>query len=149
MMKLFGIVEPTIAYFGEKDYEQLTIVRRMVADLNFPTSVEGVPTVREADGLALSSRNVYLSAEERKLAPALHQAISFVKEESLSGRMPLQAAVSEAKKHLQAVPGLTIQYLEACHADSLEPLAEAGQPMVVLVAAKLGNVRLIDNVVAR
>jgi pantoate--beta-alanine ligase len=148
VMKLFGIIEPTIAYFGEKDYQQLAVIKHMVADLNFPTRVIGVPTVRDDDGLALSSRNVYLSPEERVLAPILQQVLQRVKDEVLSGDSTVATALAKGKERLEAVPGLTLQYLEACHAETLLPLEQAARPMVVLVAAKLGNVRLIDNVVA-
>lgn len=149
VMKLFGIVEPTRSYFGEKDYQQLAVISHMVADLNFPTKVVAVKTVRESDGLALSSRNVYLTADERKLAPVLQQALSAIINESIEQTAPLAAVLTKWRTELERVPGLQMQYLEACDADTLEPLTNARLPMVVLVACKLGNVRLIDNVVAR
>lgn len=146
VLKLFNMIQPTQAYFGEKDYQQLAVIRRMGRDLNLPLQVIGVPTVRERDGLAMSSRNVYLTGDERAAAPGIHAVISGVRDAVLSGAK-VSAAVSEAKVSLQSISGLEVQYLELCDAETLEPLDEARKPFVVLVAAKLGNVRLIDNVV--
>lgn len=148
VMKLFGVTQANRAYFGEKDYQQLAVIKRMVKDLNFPIDVVGVPTVREPDGLALSSRNVYIEARHRGLAPKLHEALCFVRDQSLSGEMSLPDALRAAEAQLRVIPDLTLQYLQACDADTLVPLNEARRPMVILLAAKLGNVRLIDNVVA-
>jgi pantoate ligase/cytidylate kinase len=145
VLKLFNIVQPTQAYFGEKDYQQLTVIRRMARDLDLPLAVIGVPTIREDDGLAMSSRNVYLTKEHRALAPKLHKAITFVRDAGAAGST-LDRALEEAKQMLAEIPDLQLQYLEACDGDTLEPLKQAKKPMVVLVAAKLGNVRLIDNV---
>jgi pantoate--beta-alanine ligase len=148
VLKLFNIVAPTHAYFGEKDYQQLTVIRTMVSDLNVPVVIEGVPTVREKDGLALSSRNVYLTEKERALAPRLHQAISKVADAAAAGT-PLKAALEEARNTVKSIPNAHLQYLDACDANTLEVLEEFSRPMVVLVAIKLGNVRLIDNVIVR
>ena len=148
VMKLFGVVEPTRAYFGEKDYQQLSVIKRMVRDLNFPTTVVGVPTVREPDGLALSSRNVYIEGKHRTSAPVLHEALAFVRDKSLSGEMSLQDALGVAEAKLRAIPEMELQYLQVCDANTLKPLEVARKPMVVLVAAKLGNVRLIDNIIS-
>ncbi|MBX9690665.1 MAG: pantoate--beta-alanine ligase [Candidatus Obscuribacterales bacterium] len=147
VMKLFSIAQATQAYFGEKDYQQLTIIRRMVADLNVPTEVVAVPTVRESDGLALSSRNVYLNYDERKRAPELYRTLCVVREESISGRRTLEEALRIAREKLSKVPEFALQYLEACDPNTLEPLKELKTPMVLLVAAKLGSVRLIDNLI--
>ncbi len=146
VLKLFNIIQPTQAYFGEKDYQQLAVIKRMVKDLNLPLEIVGVPTVRERDGLAMSSRNVYLSSDERNVAPGIHAVISAVRDAVLS-RTPVSTAISQAKVSLTAIEGLELQYLEVCDGDTLEPLEQARKPFVVLVAAKLGNVRLIDNVV--
>lgn len=145
VQKLFAIVQPDQAYFGEKDYQQLTIIRRMVQDLNLPVSVVAVPTVRESDGLAMSSRNAYLSSDERKRAPELYRTLCVVREDSLSGRRPLQEALKFAREKLSKVPEFSLQYLEVCDPNTLEPLSTAKTPMVILVAAKLGSVRMIDN----
>ena len=148
VLKLFQVAQQDCAFFGEKDYQQLQVVKRMVADLNVPTTIVPVPTVREEDGLALSSRNVYLTPEERQLAPGLHKVLKEVLRESLEDGVPLMQALERGRARLSEIPGLTLQYLSACHAESLEELTEASRPMVVLIAAKLGNVRLIDNVIA-
>lgn len=146
--KLFGQVQPDRAYFGEKDYQQLVVIRRMVKDLDIPVTIVPAPTLREHDGLAMSSRNVYLSAEQRELAPVVHETLKFVIEKSRSGDMSLGEAIAAGRARLVAVPGATVQYLEACDPESLEPVDRADRPMVVLVAVKFGSVRLIDNVIA-
>lgn len=147
--KLFNIVLPEAAFFGEKDYQQLLVVKRLVRDLNLPIQVTPVPTVREKDGLALSSRNVYLSDAERKIAPLLHRTLNFVKEQAQSGELSLEAALEKGRKDLQALDGVDLQYLEARHGDTFQPSTQFELPTVILLAAKLKNVRLIDNVVAR
>ena len=145
VQKLFSITQPDVAYFGEKDFQQLTIIKRMALDLDLPVSVVGVPTVREMDGLALSSRNVYLTSTERKRASELYKTLCFVREESLSGRRTLEEVLHVAGDRLNKLPEFSLQYLEACDPLTLEPLKTVRTPMVILVAAKLGNVRLIDN----
>ncbi len=147
VLKLFSIVQPEQAYFGEKDYQQLTIIRRMVSDLDLPIKITSVPTVRESDGLALSSRNVNLSSDERKRAPELYRTLCVVREDAMSGRRPLEEALRFAREKLSKVPEFALQYLEACDPATLEPLRELKTPMVLLVAAKLGTVRLIDNLI--
>lgn len=148
VLKLFTMLQPTKAYFGEKDYQQLTVIRRMVEDLNVPVDIVGVPTVRERDGLALSSRNVYLSEAERILAPKLHAALQHIAKTGRPGA-PTKPAIDAARAQLADVPNLQLQYLEVCDANSLQFLDVFQNPFVVLVAAKLGNVRLIDNIVVR
>lgn len=147
--KLFGVVEPSRAYFGEKDYQQLTVIRHMVHDLNLPLEIVGCPTIREKDGLARSSRNVYLTAEQRAQAPSLHKTLTDVRDRSLSGAMSLHDALAAAKQEISSLPGVVVQYLEACDTDTLEPLTQARKPMVILVAAKFGDVRLIDNLIVQ
>lgn len=147
--KLFNMVEPTVAYFGEKDYQQLIVIRQMVADLNIPIEIVGVPTLRDKDGLALSSRNVYMNEDERQLAPKLHEVLCQVRDQSLKGDVSLKYALARGKEIIRQIPNAELQYLEACDADTLEALDEARLPMVILVAAKLGNVRLIDNIIVR
>jgi pantoate--beta-alanine ligase len=144
--KLLSIVQPNRAYFGEKDYQQLQVVRRMVVDLNLPVEIVGCPTVREADGLAMSSRNAYLTPEERAAAPALHHAL-------LSGAeiVRVGGSASEAeeavRRALAGEPRFRLQYAEARRPETLERDEEPGPPMVVAAAAFLGNTRLIDNVI--
>jgi pantoate--beta-alanine ligase len=139
--KLFHVVAPDVAFFGEKDYQQLVLVTRMVRDLDFPTAVVGVPTVREPDGLALSSRNAYLSAEDRPRAATLHRALAAGA--GISARGP-QAVLDAARAVLDAEPALTVEYLELRDPD-LRPDPVSGRARL-LVAARLGGTRLIDNV---
>jgi pantoate--beta-alanine ligase len=148
VMKLFGIVEPTRAYFGEKDFQQLTVIQQMVRDLNVNVFVEGVPTVREHDGLALSSRNVYLTAEQRALAPLIFETLTEVKDGILAGRASVEQAIAYGKKRLSE-KGFELQYLEVVDADTLAAISQGFTPFLVLTAVKLGDVRLIDNVIVR
>ena len=142
--KLFHVVAPDLAFFGEKDYQQLTLVRRMVRDLHFPLAVVGVPTVREPDGLALSSRNVYLSTEDRARADALHRALTAGAGVSAHGP---DAVLAAAREVLAAEPAFAVDYLELRGHD-LGPIPAAG-PARLLVAARIGGTRLIDNVPVR
>ncbi|MDT7593595.1 MAG: pantoate--beta-alanine ligase [Pseudonocardiales bacterium] len=138
--KLFGIVRPQLAYFGEKDYQQLVLVRRMSRELNLGVDVIGVPTVREPDGLALSSRNVYLSPEERKRAVTLSAALSAGKHAAVGGG---DAVLEAAEKVLATEPDIAVDYL-ALRDPELGPAPERGQARL-LIAARLGKTRLIDN----
>ena len=135
------------AFFGEKDYQQLRSVTRMARDLDIPCEIVGCPTVREPDGLALSSRNVYLTADERKAAPALHRAIAALAAAARAGQ-DLGAAVETGKSALLAAGFAGVDYLAVVDAETLAPLAKLDRPGRVLVAARLGAVRLIDNVAA-
>lgn len=147
--KLFNIVQPESVFFGEKDFQQLLVIKTMVRDLDMPITVFGVPTVREADGLALSSRNVYLAEKERTVAPILQRTLAQVRDRAISGEMTLGEALEWGRKQLLAVDGLALQYLEARHAETFEELEAARAPMAILLAARLAEVRLIDNVVVR
>jgi pantoate--beta-alanine ligase len=138
--KLFGIVRPQLAYFGEKDYQQLVLVRRMSRELNLGVNVIGVPTVREPDGLALSSRNVYLSPEERQRAITLSAALSAGKHAAVAGG---DAVLEAAEKVLATEPEIAVDYL-ALRDPELGPAPEYGQARL-LIAARLGKTRLIDN----
>ena len=139
--KLFHVVAPDVAFFGEKDYQQLVLITKMVADLNFPLAVVGVPTVREPDGLALSSRNAYLSSEQRPLAATLQRALAAGA--AVSARGP-EAVLATARAVLDAEPSIDVDYLE------LRDPELGGDPQVgrarLLVAARLGTTRLIDNI---
>lgn len=141
--KLFNIVRPYIAYFGLKDFQQCAVVRQMVEDLNLPVRLSFEETVREADGLAMSSRNVYLSREHREIAPELYSQLSKVKQDIASDK-PVQLATSEARRHLTSL-GFDVEYFEAVDAATLEPLQVKTSDVRVIAAAKLGAVRLIDN----
>lgn len=149
--KLFTLVQPHVAFFGEKDFQQLLVIKALTNDLNLPLEVVGVPTVREKDGLALSSRNAYLDSASRKLAPVLHEALSEVVAAAQVG-VSVEDAVKGATLIITAEPEFSLQYLAVCNADTFEPLepsAKFSKPFVVLAAAKLGEVRLIDNIVVR
>ncbi|MEC9433639.1 MAG: pantoate--beta-alanine ligase [Pseudomonadota bacterium] len=143
--KLLLIAGADVALFGEKDFQQLQVVRRLAADLNLPTEIVGCPTVREPDGLALSSRNVRLSAEERGRAAALPRAM-LVAAARLEAGTPLAAALAEAEAEILAAGFARVEYLELRGAEDLAPLAAPDRPARLLAAAWMGEVRLIDNV---
>ncbi len=142
--KLFLQARPDAACFGEKDYQQLQIIRRVARDLDIETRIEGVPTLREEDGLALSSRNAYLSAEERQIAPALHRTLAAVAERAATAS-PLHEAASWGAAELIRAGFAKLDYLEICDAETLAPLESRNRPGRVLAAAWLGKTRLIDN----
>jgi pantoate--beta-alanine ligase len=139
--KLLNIVRPDYAFFGEKDYQQLVLIKRMVRDLDIDTKIIGVPTVRERDGLALSSRNVYLSAEQREDAVVLSAALTAG---AYFGREGAEAVLDAARRTLAAKPGVAVDYLELRGTD-LGPAPVDGEARL-LIAARVGNTRLIDNV---
>jgi len=145
--KLFNIVMPDVALFGEKDYQQLAILRRMVRDLDMPIELIGLPTVREADGLAMSSRNGYLSAEERAIAPGLYRTLCAARE-ALHAGMPPAMVEAEAIERLHAL-GFVPDYVSVRRADDLSHafVGEVGG-LRILAAARLGRTRLIDNIEA-
>ncbi len=143
--KLFLQVAPDFAMFGEKDYQQLKVVTRMAKDLDIPLSVVGCRTLREKDGLAMSSRNVYLSAQERRIAPLLHRTLQDCAGAIRAGK-DLAATMQQGSATLTGA-GFTVDYLEARHAESLAPLSSSSErPIRLLVAARLGKTRLIDNI---
>ena len=143
--KLLLQVRPDIATFGEKDYQQLKVVTAMARDLDIGTRIAGVPTVREKDGLAMSSRNAYLSPEERAIAPALHRTLKACAG-SLKAGAPFAASLGEAEAAIEKV-GFAVDYFEARHAETLAPVTSIKDgPVRLLVAAKLGRTRLIDNI---
>jgi pantoate--beta-alanine ligase len=145
--KLFNSVAPDVAFFGQKDAQQAIVIRRMVRDLDFPVEVEVLPTVREPDGLAMSSRNAYLSPEERGRAAALNRALRAAEAVAESGETRPQVALDAARAELERA-GIEPEYLEAREAEGLA-LAESlnGRPVLVAVAARVGRARLIDNLV--
>jgi pantoate--beta-alanine ligase len=143
--KLFTQVTPDIAVFGEKDYQQLKVVTRMARDLDLPLKVIGAATVREKDGLAMSSRNVYLSVDDRATAPVLHRVLKLCAEKIGSGHS-IATILSEGRETIIRA-GFALDYLEARHAEKLAPVASVKDgPVRLLAAAKLGNTRLIDNI---
>lgn len=141
--KLFLQCLPDYAVFGEKDYQQLKVVARMAGDLDLQLEIVPGPTAREHDGLALSSRNRYLSKEERATAPIIHRSLTAAAAAIRSGVAP-EAAVAEARAAISAA-GLKVDYVEARHAETLAPLSGGGEPIRLLAAAWLGTTRLIDN----
>ena len=143
--KLFHMVEPDLACFGEKDYQQLAILRRMTEDLCFPVKIHGVPTVREEDGLALSSRNRYLSESERSLAPELYRHLCHARETILQGERDYVKIAENMKKSLEKA-GFVPDYFEIVNAADLAPAGPEDGELVIAAAAHLGVTRLIDNV---
>ncbi len=142
--KLFNTVQPGVAYFGQKDAQQAAAIRRMVHDLDFPVRIEVLPTVREPDGLAMSSRNAYLGPEDRQRAVALSRALLAAERGARAGSLDAGLA---AARHEQATAGIEPEYLEARDVEGLRPVAELnGHPVLILVAAQVGGARLIDNV---
>jgi pantoate--beta-alanine ligase len=142
--KLFNMVQPDIAVFGEKDFQQLAIIRAIVRDLNMPVQVIGEPTVRDLDRLALSSRNGYLNTEQRQLAPALYRHLDEVAQSIRAGERDYPALLASHSQRL-AAEGLVPEYLEIRRAEDLLPAGAEDRNLVILVAAGLGKTRLIDN----
>lgn len=140
--KLFNIVQPKFAFFGQKDYQQLAVIRQLVRDLNLPLEVIGVPIARAEDGLALSSRNGYLTAEQRQIAPTIYQSLKNAQQQLQQGTAI--AEVLETIKQQLTEAGFVVDYVEARTPD-LKPIDEFNQDLVLFVAAKLGTTRLIDN----
>lgn len=146
--KLFNMVQPDVACFGEKDYQQLTVLRRMVAELNFPIEIVGVATEREADGLAMSSRNGYLTAEERRIAPQLYQSLQALAGQLRAGNRNWALLEQQARERL-AGAGLRPDYVSIRRAADLGPPGPAETALVILAAAFLGRARLIDNLLIK
>jgi pantoate--beta-alanine ligase len=137
---------PDAAYFGEKDYQQLQVIRRLARDLDIPVHIVGVPTVRDADGLALSSRNAYLSPHERSAAMALPRTLNAIAERLARSAQDVAQQIAWGRGELSAAGFTKIDYVEVCDAESLQPISEAREPARVFAAAWMGRTRLIDNV---
>jgi len=142
--KLFNMVQPDMALFGEKDFQQLAVIRKLVRDLNLPIQIFGEPTVRAEDGLALSSRNGYLTEEQRAIAPVLQSTLKQLAERIRQGERDFPALLAEGSQQIEAA-GLRIDYLEARESAGLRPATAEDHQLVILVAAFLGTTRLIDN----
>jgi len=149
VMKLFDIVQPDRAYFGEKDAQQLAIIRRLVADLNVPVQIIGVPTVREPDGLALSSRNAQLGPAERELATSLFRALQRADLQIAVGDTDPESVTRAASSEIPANPSLRLEYLEIVDPDDMQPVKRITGPVRVAGALWVGSTRLIDNVLSR
>jgi pantoate--beta-alanine ligase len=145
--KLFNIIEPDAAFFGQKDAAQLAVIRRMVQDLNFPVEIVACPIVREPDGLAMSSRNAYLNREERGLALVLQRSLQEAQEQFHAGEGLSSNLISAAKKVFAAEPQVVLDYFEIVDPDTLDPVELISQKTLVAVAARVGSTRLIDNVI--
>jgi pantoate--beta-alanine ligase len=146
VLKLLNIVQPHRAYFGEKDLQQLTIIRRMVSDLNLPATIVGVPIVRELDGLAMSSRNKYLNSEERKAAPALHRALQEAAAKIHAGEREAAKIQATGFALLTSSALIRVEYFEIVDPAVLQPVSIISGPVRIAAAIWIGNTRLIDNV---
>ncbi|AGQ72121.1 pantoate--beta-alanine ligase [Salmonella enterica] len=142
--KLFNLIQPDIACFGEKDFQQLALIRKMVADMSYDIEIVGVPIIRAKDGLALSSRNSYLTAEQRKIAPGLHNVMNSIAEKLIAGNRELQEIIAIAEQELND-KGFRADDIQIRDADTLQELTETSKRAVILAAAWLGQARLIDN----
>jgi len=143
--KLLGIVRPTHAYFGQKDAQQLAVVRRLVRDLNLPVHIVSCPTIREADGLALSSRNVYLTPEERRAATILHKALTTARESYMRGERDARELCQIMRYTIKAEPLAHLEYAEAVNPNTLQSLSIMDDTGLFIVAALFDRTRLIDN----
>jgi pantoate--beta-alanine ligase len=147
--KLLNIVTPNVVIFGEKDWQQLAFIRKTIRDLHFPVEVKGHPIVREKDGLAMSSRNKYLTPEERAAAPCIYQALQAAVAQAGAGEKNSATLLMTARTALEAIPGAAIDYIEIMNEETLEPVSEIifnESKALLFVAVKLGETRLIDNI---
>ncbi|MCX7856546.1 MAG: pantoate--beta-alanine ligase [Deltaproteobacteria bacterium] len=147
--KLFNIVKPHLAFFGQKDYQQLKIIEKLVRDLNMDVNIVACPTIREPDGLAMSSRNTYLSQEERKKAQHIYMALIKAEELFKKGERNAKKLVEEARNLLSSVEGLEIEYISVVDCETLEELEWINDSGVVAIACRIGKTRLIDNTILR
>jgi pantoate--beta-alanine ligase len=147
VLKLFNLTQPKRAYFGQKDFQQVVLVRQLVRDFGLPIRIVAVPTVRHPDGLAMSSRNVYLASPERQLAPVVYQAITKAAQAFTAGETNPARLESLARDELASTPGLAVDYVVVVDQTTLSRPERAIPGSVLAVAVKLGSIRLIDNVV--
>jgi len=145
VLKLFNILQPDIAVFGEKDYQQLKVIQRMVQDLNLDVKIISHPTVREEDGLAMSSRNTYLSPEERKSAIALYKALNLAEELINQGERKVATLKEKLKEFIESYPYTKVQYIEFVHPETLKEVERVDEPTLLALAVFVGKARLIDN----
>jgi pantoate--beta-alanine ligase len=146
VLKLFNIVQPDVAFFGQKDAQQLLIIRRMVRDLNLSLEIRSIETVREPDGLALSSRNRYLTPDERSHAPAIYRSLNHARQLIETGERDSATIETAVRTHLEQVPNLRIDYVQLVDVESLQPMTIVDRPALLAVAVFLGKTRLIDNI---
>lgn len=147
VLKLFNIIAPDVAYFGAKDFQQARIIQQMVRDLNVPVEVKVEPTVREPDGLALSSRNRYLAAADRAAAPGIYRALETTRTRAQAGEKDVRILETLLNADLSTIAGARIDYASIVDAETLQPLARLDRPAVAAVAVFLGSTRLIDNII--
>jgi len=147
--KLFNIVKPHAAIFGEKDYQQLTVIRQMVRDLNFDIKVVGARTIREADGLAMSSRNIYLNPKQRMSALSLNQSLIKAQELVENGRIDTAEIIDKAAKMIRSQPETEIDYIVICDPETLDDMKTIDRPARMALAVKVGKARLIDNMILK
>lgn len=145
--KLFNIVKPHVAIFGEKDFQQLAVIRRMTMDLNFDIEIVGAPTVRETDGLAMSSRNAYLSAEQRRTALCLIESLQNARDLVRNGLMNPEEIIRRSSDIISSYPETSVDYLALCDPLTLESVTVITGPVLFAMAVKVGNTRLIDNMI--
>jgi len=145
--KLFHLVEPDVACFGQKDIQQLTLVKRMVRDLDWPVEIVSVPTVREPDGLALSSRNAYLGPDERRSAVVLNRALLAAHQAWCEGETRAEVLEARMRQELRRGPEVAVEYIAIVEPDALAPVTTANARTVVAIAARVGGTRLIDNII--
>jgi pantoate--beta-alanine ligase len=142
--KLFNVVQPRVAYFGQKDLQQCAVVTKMVADLNLPVRVQIEPTIRETDGLAMSSRNVYLSPEHRALSPQIYQQLCMTRDQILGGISPSSA--QEDAIHVLSQSGFEVDYFALIDRQNFTPTGSVTNSSAIIAAVKIGTTRLIDNI---
>jgi len=147
--KLFNIVKPQVAIFGEKDFQQLVTIRQMVRDLNYEIEIVGMPTYREDDGLAMSSRNTYLNPEERKAALSLYRSLKRASELLNLGEKRAERIIQEVSKIMEAEELIKVDYIKICDSENLKDLITVDREAIVAIAAKVGKTRLIDNLVLK
>jgi pantoate--beta-alanine ligase len=144
--KLFNIVAPDIAFFGQKDAQQAIVIKRMVADLNMPLKIIVCPTVRQADGLAVSSRNQYLTRQQKKDAPLIYKSLQKCQKLIADGVTDSKTIINQMRKILQQAPSIKIEYISIVDADTLQELKKITGKVLTVVAVKIGSTRLIDNI---
>jgi len=145
--KLFNIIQPDIAWFGQKDAQQLVVIRRMVADLNMPVDIRSCPTVRETDGLAISSRNDYLNSDQRRQGLCLNQALCRAREMVIDGTTDANIIIEAMRLIIEKQPDASIDYISIVDNDLLQPIAEIDRPALIALAVRIGPARLIDNII--
>lgn len=146
VLKMFSVVRPDLSYFGQKDYQQFLIIRRMSLDLNLGAEVRICPTVREEDGLAMSSRNIYLGPKQRKDAVILHDSLMKAKEMTGGGESSAAKVIAAMKKQIRAVKGSRVDYIAVVNSETLEPLKEIKGKTLIALSVRIGKARLIDNI---